>query len=219
MVYLSLLDSDKYFQPNQYRTITYQNILLGYFEFISNVGFDFLCLWSFSSLSENIFYKRPKNQKNPDQYRLTDWYISLFNKATDSQIIKSFDTTYNYLDNHLKIDDLSLIYQMDRYDTDNEILGNRDNHFVVELLPKEKTVNTNLNNILFHNSSIKYATYMKRLCLDNNYNFQTLSSAQCATEFILEELHTKRIYICSKCQREQNSYSQNLCIYCLNKEE
>lgn len=91
-VYISYLDSVNLFNPKQYRTSIYQEILLGYIDYIKLQGYSSVHLWACPPLRgvDYIFYCHPESQKTPSQYRLEQWYHVLFKKGVAERIIENY---------------------------------------------------------------------------------------------------------------------------------
>lgn len=97
-VYLSYLDSVKYFQPEgieanglgyKLRTMVYHEILLGYMDYAKAHGFTSMYIWSCPPLrgEDYIFYCHSDKQKNISQTRLREWYLSMLRRAKDEGIV------------------------------------------------------------------------------------------------------------------------------------
>jgi E1A/CREB-binding protein len=82
-VYLSYVDSVQYFVPRQLPTEIYQQIILAYFDYASNMGFKLAHLWvcPLQFGANYIFYMHPKDQKIPDTEKLRKWYKDVFEKG------------------------------------------------------------------------------------------------------------------------------------------
>jgi len=88
-VYISYLDSVHYFQPKQYRTAVYHEILLAYLEHTKSLGFTTFHIWACPPNEGNdyIFYAHPPEQKVPKAVRLLDWYKRMLEKGLVEGIV------------------------------------------------------------------------------------------------------------------------------------
>lgn len=87
-VYIAYLDSVKWFEPKQYRTAVYHEILLGYMDYVKQLGYTMAHIWACPTNGEYIFYGHPPDQKTPDKQQLRKWYTHLLMKAKDRGIVQ-----------------------------------------------------------------------------------------------------------------------------------
>ena len=98
-VYISYLDSVYYFRPKQKRTALYYEILIGYLEYVKQLGFLYAHIWACppSEGDDYIFYCHPPEQRVPKPKRLQEWYKTMLDIAANQRVIVDFKvraTTY-----------------------------------------------------------------------------------------------------------------------------
>jgi len=95
-VYLSYLDSVKFFRPRHLRTAVYHEILIGYFDFCRNLGYEFAHIWACppSEGDDYIFHCHPPEQKIPKPKRLQDWYKKMLDKAIVDQVVMEYNDIF-----------------------------------------------------------------------------------------------------------------------------
>jgi len=99
-VYVSYLDSVHYFRPKQKRTALYYELLIGYLEYVKQLGFVYAHIWACppSEGDDYIFYCHPIEQCIPTAERLQEWYKTMFDKALKQKVIDSYQDLFAYCD-------------------------------------------------------------------------------------------------------------------------
>ncbi|KRZ05667.1 CREB-binding protein [Trichinella zimbabwensis] len=98
-IYIAYLDSVKYFEPQNLRTAVYQEILLGYMQYVKSLGFMKVNIWACPSNRNNeyIFYCHPLEQKIPNGKMLQEWYKCLLDKGIMENIIVDYKEIYKHI--------------------------------------------------------------------------------------------------------------------------
>ncbi|GMT19162.1 hypothetical protein PFISCL1PPCAC_10459, partial [Pristionchus fissidentatus] len=95
-VYIAYLDSVHFFQPRQLRTDVYHEILLGYLDYVKQLGYTMAHIWACppSEGDDYIFHCHPTEQKIPKPKRLQDWYKKMLDKGVQEQCVVEYKDIY-----------------------------------------------------------------------------------------------------------------------------
>ena len=91
-MYISYLDSVHYFRPKQKRTALYFEILLGYLEYVKQLGFVYAHIWACppSEGDDYIFHCHPPEQRVPKPKRLQEWYKTMLEIAIQQRVVVDY---------------------------------------------------------------------------------------------------------------------------------
>ena len=108
VVYLSYLDSVKYFRPEgvsaaaasggaSLRTFVYHQVILGYVDFVRSLGFEKMLIWACPPLQgdDYILYCHPSRQKVPRSDRLRHWYLDMLKEARREGSVAGVSTLFD----------------------------------------------------------------------------------------------------------------------------
>lgn len=111
--YLSYLDSVRYFKPegitafggdkngrgDSLRTLVYQELIVGYLQYLKSRGFTSMYIWACPPLpgDDYIFYVHPHRQKTPKSDRLREWYMRMLKRAKDQNIVVKTSNLWDLL--------------------------------------------------------------------------------------------------------------------------
>jgi Histone acetylation protein/TAZ zinc finger/Zinc finger, ZZ type len=96
-VYISYLDSVRYFEPKCYRTSAYHAVMVEYLRYVKKRGFHSAYIWSCPPVGgdDYIFYCHPKHQLVPREDMLRSWYHKMLDQAKAQGIVLRTSTLYD----------------------------------------------------------------------------------------------------------------------------
>ncbi|XP_076342052.1 histone lysine acetyltransferase CREBBP-like isoform X2 [Tachypleus tridentatus] len=91
-VYIAYLDSVHFFRPKQFRTAVYHEILLGYLDYVKQLGYTMAHIWACppSEGDDYVFHCHPPEQKIPKPKRLQEWYKNMLDKGIIERIVLDY---------------------------------------------------------------------------------------------------------------------------------
>ncbi len=91
-MYISYLDSVHYFRPKQKRTALYFEILIGYLEYVKQLGFAYAHIWACPPTEgdDYIFHCHPVEQRVPKPKRLQEWYKTMLDIAVQQRVVVDY---------------------------------------------------------------------------------------------------------------------------------
>ncbi|KAG1663398.1 hypothetical protein FOA52_011676 [Chlamydomonas sp. UWO 241] len=109
VVYLSYLDSIRYFRPDgmmasgcpnpntQLRTFVYHQLQVAYLMYVKKLGFEQMYIWACPPMAgdDYILYCHPSKQKTPRSDRLRAWYIDMLKDARARGIVVHLSTLWD----------------------------------------------------------------------------------------------------------------------------
>ncbi|KAF1749524.1 hypothetical protein GCK72_025992 [Caenorhabditis remanei] len=97
-VYIGYLDSVMFIKDTTERGQLYRSVLLAYFDFIRNIGYEDVQIYSQapeSNKKKYMFNGCPKTQRLISQTHLRGWYDRMLREGIEEKIVASYTHTYN----------------------------------------------------------------------------------------------------------------------------
>lgn len=91
-VYISCIDSVNFFKPKNLKTNIYHEIILGYLEYVKQLGYITAHIWArpLAPSDNYIFNLHPKDQKIPEAKQLQKWWKKLVGIGVFKKIVGDF---------------------------------------------------------------------------------------------------------------------------------
>ncbi|CAF1290761.1 unnamed protein product [Didymodactylos carnosus] len=104
---IAYLDTVQYFKPKEYRRRVYFELLIGYLEYMKELGFKQAYIWASPPGKGNdyILNTHPKHQHNLTQSELVEWYKKLFRHGIGEGVIKKIQNIKEEILSDYKIGD------------------------------------------------------------------------------------------------------------------
>ena len=98
-VYISYLDSIQYFRPSHQRKAFYHEILIGYLEYVKELGFACAHIWACPPKKgdDYIFNRHPSEQGLHSVGHLQEWYKTMFDLAVQRRVVVRYEVCSVYL--------------------------------------------------------------------------------------------------------------------------
>ncbi|CAF1467759.1 unnamed protein product, partial [Didymodactylos carnosus] len=103
-VYISFLDFVDFFQPQLYQTDVYHEILIGYLDYIKQLGYMYVHIWAYPPSEDNdyIFHCRPAEQSVMEPKAFQNWFGNMLDKAIIEHVVVDYkDILKDCLDNQV----------------------------------------------------------------------------------------------------------------------
>ena len=159
-VYISYLDSVHYFRPECQRTAFYHEILIGYLEYVAELGFVYAHIWACPPKKgdDYIFHCHPVKQQIPTPDRLQEWYKTMLDKAVLQRVVARYQVcffSFTFHRRHYFIHQDIKDYADSSIKSANEIPyfeGDFWSSTIEDLLEKFETTGVSKKNVLDHSS-------------------------------------------------------------------
>ena len=111
-VYIAYLDSVHFFEPRDFRTAVYHEILIGYLNYVKSLGYTMVHIWACppSEGDDYIFHRHPPEQKIPRTKDLSKWYKGMLDKAKSEGVILDYKDIFQDAEEN----SMSASYQYDQ---------------------------------------------------------------------------------------------------------